>query len=106
MTRLTASFRPGHQLLLLQGAQALFPALIAAIDGAQDEVLLETYIFDLNSTGQDVLAALMRAAQRGVRVQVTVDGLGTQPLTADWARQVSQSGVAWRVYARWVRWAC
>lgn len=99
MARLTATFSSGHQLQLLQGAQALFPALITAVDGAQTEVLLETYIFDLSGAGQDVLTALMRAAQRGVRVQVTVDGVGTRSLAKDWSQRVSQSGVAWRVYA-------
>ena len=36
----------GHQLTLLRGSEALFPALVDAIDAAHTEVLLETYIFE------------------------------------------------------------
>ena len=90
---------PGNELRLLEGAVALFPALIAAVDAAQLEVMLETYIFDFTGEGEEVLAALERAAQRGVDVRVTVDGVGTHALTPDQLRRIEHAGVAWRVFA-------
>ena len=93
---------PDHQpspLRLLEGGQAFFPALVEALDGAQRWVQLETYIFDVHGAGAQVAAALVRAAARGVTVQVLVDGIGTGPLPADWQRQFTESGVQWCVYS-------
>ena len=82
---------------LLRGGAAFFPALIAAIDGAAYWVQLETYIFDVHGAGADVAEALARAAQRGLTVQVLVDGIGTEPLQAAWAQKLTAAGVHWQV---------
>ena len=74
----------GNQLRLLQNGSEFFPALIAAIDAAQSEIYLETYIFNADPTVGAVRDALMRAAQRGVRVRVLIDGVGSRDLPADW----------------------
>ena len=86
-------------LQLLQGGQALFPALIQAFDGAAKWIQLETYIFDFHGSGAVVADALVRAAQRGVTVQVLVDAVGTGPLPADWQQKFSSSGVQWCAYS-------
>ena len=86
-------------LRVLQGGVDLFAAMVAAFDAAQHELRLETYIFNFSGAGADVGHALIRAAQRGVRVCVVVDGVGTGPLPASWAAQLAQAGVEVRVYA-------
>jgi cardiolipin synthase len=91
--------RPGHRLDLLQGSREMFPALIAAIDGARNEVRLETYIFDVTASGAEVAQALERAAQRGVSVLLVVDGFGSEPLPAEWQERFARAGVQWRTYA-------
>jgi len=88
-----------HDIRLLRSGVALFPALIDALDQAQHEVLLETYIFDFAGAGGEVAQALVRAAQRGVRVCVVVDGVGTAALPPEWVRNFQQSGVQCRVYS-------
>ena len=88
-----------HDIRLLTGGVDLFAAMVEAMDAAQHEVLLETYIFDFAGSGADVAYALMRAAQRGVRVCVVVDGVGTGELPAPWDDQFAQAGVHVRVYA-------
>jgi cardiolipin synthase len=77
----------------------LFAALIEAVDRAQHEVLLETYIFDFAGAGADVGHSLTRAAQRGVRVCVVVDGVGTGALPLEWAQRFAEEGVQCRVYS-------
>ena len=99
MSRSAPRLRGGHHLLLLEGSQQLFPALIAAMDAAQKEVRLETYIFDFTGSGASVGEALVRAAERGVAVCLTVDGLGTGPLPAAWQARFHAAGVQWRVYS-------
>ena len=88
-----------HDTRLLRSGGALFAALIEAVDRAQHEVLLETYIFDFAGAGADVGHALTRAAQRGVRVCVVVDGVGTGALSPEWAKRFDQAGVQCRVYS-------
>ncbi|HEX7646479.1 MAG TPA: phospholipase D-like domain-containing protein [Noviherbaspirillum sp.] len=66
-----------NDVTLLQSGAEFFPALIAAIDAAQSQVYLETYIFAADETGEEVKAALKRAASRGVNVNVITDWLGT-----------------------------
>ena len=99
MPRAAAVFVPGHTLALLEGASALFEALCAAIDAARDEVRLETYILDVQGATVPLLESLERAARRGVRVRVAVDGVGTPALPAPWAQRLADAGVELRVFA-------
>ena len=93
------AFRKTQSLQLLQGGKAYFPALVKAIDEAQAWVQLETYIFDVHGAGAEVAHALMRAARRGVTVQVLVDGIGSDALSDEWHQQMRDAGVSWCVYS-------
>jgi cardiolipin synthase len=73
--------------------------LIEAIDLARSQVQLETYIFNFHGTAGAVAEALERAALRGVRVWLVVDGVGTGRLPSEWARRFEQAGVQCRVYS-------
>jgi cardiolipin synthase len=88
-----------HDTRLLRSGVALFAAMIEAVDRAQHEVLLETYIFDFAGAGADVGQALVSAAQRGVRVCVVVDGVGTGALPPEWSQRFAEAGVQCRVYS-------
>ncbi|MGY0196918.1 cardiolipin synthase ClsB [Leptothrix sp. BB-4] len=68
----------GHAVTLLRGGAQLFPAMCAAIDAAQREVWLATYIFNDDPEALVVADALVAAARRGVRVRVVIDGFGTK----------------------------
>ena len=93
------SMRGGHQLLLLEGGMALFPALVAAMDMARSVVHLETYIFEFAGEALSVAEALERAARRGVRVRLVVDGIGTPTVPVEWQQRFAHAGVRLRVYA-------
>ena len=93
------ALREGHQIRLIEGGQAYFESLAAALEQAQSHVLLETYIFDVHGAAQLVAEALERAALRGVRVWLVVDGVGTPRLPELWRTRFAQAGVDWRVYA-------
>lgn len=97
--RMTGASRPGHQLLLLEGGDALFPALVEAMDAARQVVHLETYIFHFAGSALVVAEALERAARRGVTVRLVVDGVGTPLVPPEWQRRFNDAGVRWRVYA-------
>ena len=93
------ALRDGHQIRLIEGGQDYFEALVTALDQARSHVLLETYIFDLHGAAVQVAEALERAALRGVRVWLVVDGVGTPQLPEVWRTRFAHAGVDWRIYA-------
>ena len=87
-------FLPGNRITLLRSGGEYFPSLVQAIDGAEREVWLETYIYADDDVGAIVTAALVRAAQRGIVVRVLVDGWGARHyLTASIERVLKAGGV-------------
>jgi cardiolipin synthase A/B len=61
----------------LSTGQEVFPAMLAEIDAAQTTVALETYIYAPGPLGERFRDALVRAQNRGVRVRVLIDALGS-----------------------------
>jgi cardiolipin synthase A/B len=74
MTRL----RAGNRIELFKSGAGYFPALASAIESARKEIHLQTYIYEDDSAGRMVAAALIRAAKRGVAVRVLLDGFGSR----------------------------
>ena len=103
-TRLRKLFYPGggwvagNQVRLLQSGAEFFPALIAALDAAQTEVRFETYIFNLDASGVQVSDALVRAALRGVRVALLLDGVGSRQLPRAWLEKIRREGIRVLIY--------
>ncbi|CAB3728313.1 cardiolipin synthase ClsB [Paraburkholderia phenoliruptrix] len=89
-------FTSGNEVELLRSGDEFFSALVARVDAAERDVVLETYIFCYDDAGQMVNAALLRAAARGVRVRVITDGVGTArlPMFNDWVG----AGIEHRIY--------
>ena len=71
-------FRPGNRIKLLRNGAEYFPALERAIDSAHREVWLESYLFADDASGRRIAEAMARAAKRGVKVRVMVDGWGAK----------------------------
>lgn len=93
-----------NTVTLLHCGAEFFPALIAAIDAAQVEIYLETYIFAADETGDLVKAALKRAGSRGVQVKVMTDWLGTgRAQVSLLAHELSTASVNYRVFNPWFR---
>ncbi|WP_311223611.1 MULTISPECIES: cardiolipin synthase ClsB [unclassified Acidovorax] len=85
---------------LLQGAEELFASLIRDMDAAMSDIQFETYIFDCTGAGADIAEAFIRAAERGVRVHVAVDGVGCMGgLPSPWPERMAAAGVHWQVYS-------
>lgn len=72
--------------------------MLAAIEHARKSVRLETYIFRAPGPGERFLAALTRAAIRGVRVEVLLDGYGSSELPANFWRELQQAGGTVRIF--------
>jgi cardiolipin synthase len=93
-----------NEIALLHCGAEFFPALIAALDAAQTEIYLETYIFALDDTGVAVRDALQRAARRGVLVCVITDWLGTGRVASKILKQqLKEAGVHHRGFNPWFK---
>ena len=90
---MAVEFVPGNRLTLLNSGDDYFPALLAAIDAAKVEIYLESYIFADDEVGHAVASALCRAAERGVQVNVTVDGFGARNFKIDYFPRLTAAGV-------------
>jgi len=88
----------GNRLALLTNGEQYFPALVAALDAAREEVFLETYIFAPDETGSLVADALARAAARGVRVRLLVDGFGARDFAPRFRAMLEEAGARVLVY--------
>jgi cardiolipin synthase len=100
----SVKFTAHNEVTLLHNGAEYFPALIAALDAAKFEIYLETYIFAADQTGEEVKRALIRAAGRGVGVNVVTDWLGTgHRQCAVLNRDFRQARVNHRIFNAWFR---
>jgi cardiolipin synthase len=70
----------------------IFPAMLAAIEEAKTEICLETYTFSAGSPGERFRDALVRARQRGLRVRVLIDALGSYGLPDEFFQPLQAAG--------------
>ena len=71
---------PNNRISLLQNGASYFPAVEAVLDGALHEIFVESYIFEDDNTGRRIAATLKRAAMRGVKTHLLIDGFGSSRL--------------------------
>ncbi|SER15858.1 cardiolipin synthase [Nitrosomonas sp. Nm51] len=90
----------GNAVKLLRNGTDFFPALEQAIDSAQYEIYLETYIFADDFTGRKISSALIRAAQRGVSVHLLIDGFGSYKLPDSFIQNMLDANVKVLIYRR------
>lgn len=84
---------PGNRITVLDGGDAAYPAMLAAIAGAKRSITLASYIFDNDAVGQTFLQALRGAHERGVEVRVLIDGLGLRYSRPDMLHALRGAGV-------------
>ena len=75
-----------------------YPVLAEQLGAAQTEILLNTYSFDFDSVGQQVVAILRARAAAGVRVRLIFDALESSERGAPVLRALTDSGVEVRAY--------
>jgi cardiolipin synthase len=84
---------PNNQITLLQNGEDYFPAIEAALDRAVHEIYLESYIFKNDHTGQRIAEALRRAALRGVKTHLLIDGFGSHSIPKTMVDYLAAAGV-------------
>jgi cardiolipin synthase len=100
----SVTYVANNDITLLETGQQLFPAMIAAIDAARHDILFETYIFAEDEVARGIEAALIRAAERGLKVRVLVDWFGTgHRACCRRAEAFAKAGVYYRIFNPWFK---
>ena len=88
----------GNRIDLLENGEVFFPRVFEAIAAARREILLETFILFEDKVGRELHAALSAAAQRGVQVDITIDGWGSPDLSEEFIGTLVAAGVRVHVF--------
>lgn len=82
----------GNRLSVLPDGPERLTELIGLIDGAKHDLRLLYYIYEPDTAGAKVRAALLRAIDRGVAVALLVDGFGASEAPDDYFLELSGKG--------------
>jgi cardiolipin synthase len=97
------SILPGNHVVDLQNGEEIFPAMLAAIRGAQRTITFETYIYWSGQIGEAFADALAERARAGVVVHVTIDWAGSVKMEEALLERMEEAGVEVERY-RPLRW--
>ena len=104
LARVVEHFVEGNRVVLLRDGKQAFPAMLDAIEGAREQVLLEMYWFDSDTIGRRFAAALEGAAARGVEVAVLYDSIGSLGADPEMFQKLASAGVRVLEYNPVVPW--
>ncbi|EOC1567864.1 cardiolipin synthase ClsB [Cronobacter dublinensis] len=92
------NWRDGNRIELLENGDEFYPAVFDAIDNARSKIILETFIWFDDNVGRQLHEVILRAAQRGVSVEVLLDGYGSPDLSDEFVGTLTSAGVKFRYY--------
>ena len=92
------AWQPGNQVELLENGEAYFPKVFEALRQARQEILLETFILFEDKVGHELHGILIEAAQRGVKVVVSLDGFGCGELRPAFLGELADAGVTVQMF--------
>lgn len=92
------NWRDGNDVKLLVNGDEFFPRVFECIRHAEKEILLETFIVEDDKVGRTLQKELIAAAQRGVSIDITVDGYGTWNLSDEFIGAMTSAGVRLHIF--------
>lgn len=100
----SVAFTANNSVTLLNCGAEYFPELINAVHSAISEIYLETYIFALDETGEEIKVALQEAARRGVKVFVITDWIGTGTVVSNaLSKELTAAGARYCSFNPWFK---
>jgi len=88
----------GNLVTPLRNGTQIFPAMLAAIEGATRSITFETYIYWSGRIAENFADALSARARSGVKVHVLMDGVGCNCVSGAALRQMKDAGVELEIY--------
>jgi cardiolipin synthase len=94
-----------NALEVLQGGDAAFPQMLAAITAAKRSIVLASFIFRDDAAGREFSAALIAARERGVAVRVLIDSVGAGYFHSPTFHRLRAGGVQAALFLHtWLPW--
>ncbi len=83
----------GNKVTLLFDGPQTMGEMLKAINGARNNINLETYIFDQDELGMQFADALIAKRQAGLTVNILYDSVGTLGVKAEFFDRMRQAGI-------------
>ncbi len=83
----------GNHFQLLVDGDAIYPAMLTAIAGAQTQVFLEMYLVESGSLMNQFISALLEASKRNVNIYLLFDDYGARGLEQADRQQLEQATI-------------
>jgi cardiolipin synthase A/B len=87
-----------NSIELIRGGKDFFSKLEELINKAELCIQIQVYIFDEDTTGSTIAAALMNASKRGIKVYLLVDGYASQSLSNSFVRKLRNAGIYFKFF--------
>ncbi len=91
--------KPQKSIELVYSGADYFSRLEKLINASNKEIHFQTYIFDTDSTGLRIVEALKRAANRGVKIYLLLDGFGSNSFSSNIIKELRYYGVNIRFFS-------
>ena len=88
-----------ENIALVHSGEDYFSRLERIILESKSEIHIQTYIFDYDSTGQRIIAALKIAASRNVKINILIDGFGSLSFPTEIINELSKVGIELRIFS-------
>jgi cardiolipin synthase len=90
-------FLPGNTLKVLNNGDRFYPAMLQDIDQAERSITVEAYIYWAGEVGITFAKAFAAGAQRGVKVKLLLDAIGSQSIGNEIIKILEDGGchIAW-----------
>lgn len=88
-----------ENIALVHSGEDYFFRLERIILESKSEIHIQTYIFDYDSTGQRIIAALKIAASRNVKINILIDGFGSLSFPTEIINELSKIGIELRIFS-------
>lgn len=92
-------YLPADRVKLVHSGEDYFATARHLIDGAQEEVHVQVYIFEYDATGREITESLLQAASRGVRVAIVADAFGSSRFPGRIERMLAAKGIRVKRFA-------
>ena len=92
-------FKDDEHIKLIHSGDEYFVKMKEIIENAQEEIHLQTYIFENDETGNDIANCLKEAAHRNVKVYILLDAYGSSSLTDNFIKDLQRSGIFFRFFS-------
>lgn len=99
-------FTEGNSIEVLRNGVEIFPAMLEAIEQAQESILFETYVYWTGSIAERFSKLLAKRAAEGLEVRVLLDSHGAARMKRSYLKNMLDAGVkvAWFRPLSWRIW--